>query len=280
LIAAVLLLLLRWLENPDARTLYAIFFCFGLALANHMASLLVALVLMPYLLWRTPRWRERASAVAIAVLTTALLYLYLPIRYSAQPEFNLIARYFDRDLRDPADILWMLSGQMFGAEMFAYPPLEWLGEIARFVGELWRNFLGVGLLVGVVGVYRLWTGNRVLSLLLAGVFGAQVLFFTSYRVFDKWTMFHTAYLVWSVYVAVGFTWLSERLAGRWISASLGLLVAVQVALNWNVSGAPATTVQNRTQELLGSSAAGDTDRPWTTLRRSNIPDHPPRAHRP
>ena len=127
---------------------------FGLALANHMAALLVAVVLLPYLLWQTQNGARASSpSTIIAVTSAGLLYLYLPLRFAAQPEFNLVAQYFERDLTQPADLLWMVSGRMFGREMLAYPLLDWMGEIVKFVGELWLNYVGVGLLVGLVGIY-------------------------------------------------------------------------------------------------------------------------------
>lgn len=268
LMAGVLLLLMHWLDHPTHRRLYAIFLCFGLAFANHMASLLVAVVLMPYLLARTPGWRERVAALAITAATTALLYLYLPIRYAAQPEFNLIARYFERDLRAPGEIAWMVSGQMFGGEMFAYALLDWVGEMRRFAVELFQNFLGVGLVIGALGVVWLWREKRTLCALLLAVFAAQVTFFTSYRVFDKWKMFHTAYLVWAVFLACGGVWLAARFAGKWVHAALGALALAQIGVNWNTAGRFGDNfVQAQTLHLMAQLPPDATlIGPWTTLR--------------
>jgi hypothetical protein len=223
------------------KPLYFIALLFGLALANHMAALLVAVVLLPYLLWRTKNWRVRFITLTIIAVTTALLYLYLPIRFAAQPEFNLVGQYFERDLTQPADLLWMVSGRMFGREMLAYPLLGWLGEIIKFGGELWLNYLGVGLLLGIVGIYHLWRTQRTLCLLLGAIFAVQVLFFSSYDVFDKNTMFHTAYLVWAIFIAAGCHFLLKLLSSKRLYLFLAGMVVVLFITNWKTAGRAGDT---------------------------------------
>ncbi|MEO8607195.1 MAG: DUF2723 domain-containing protein [Chloroflexota bacterium] len=247
---------------------YFIALLFGLAFANHMATILVAVVLLPYILWKIPTWRARIVTLVIIGGVAGTLYLYLPLRFAANPQFNLVARYFDRDLTQPADLVWMVSGRMFGREMFAYPLLDWVGEIGKFVGELWLNYLGVGLLVGLLGIVQLWRSKRTLCLLLLGMFAAQVLFFSSYDVFDKWTMFHTAYLVWAIFVAAGSIWLLDRLPKIPVYAFLGVLVIAQLAGNWNLAGRSGDTyVADRARSLLTTLPQGATlIGPWTAIR--------------
>ena len=255
------------ISENTSKFIYPIALLFALALANHMAALLVAVILLPYLLWRTS-WRLRIITLAIIAVTTALLYLYLPLRFTAQPAFNLVSQYFERDLTRPDDLLWMVSGRMFGREMLAYPLLDWLGEIGKFGGELWLNFLGVGVLAGLVGVYHLWQTRRSLCLLLAAIFAAQVLFFSSYNVFDKNTMFHTAYLVWAIFVAAGCIRLLDDLPRSVMYAFLGLLVIAQLVGNWNTVGrAGDTFVVDRTTALLAALPPDATlIGPWTAVR--------------
>jgi transmembrane protein TMEM260 (protein O-mannosyltransferase) len=247
---------------------YLLAILFALAFANHMATILVAVVLLPYLLWKIPSWRARIMALVIIGGVAGALYLYLPLRFAAQPQFNLVAQYFDRNLTRPVDLVWMVSGRMFGREMLAYPLLDWIGEISKFVGELWLNYLGVGLLLGLLGITQLWRANRTLCLLLVGMFAAQVLFFSSYDVFDKWTMFHTAYLVWAIFVAAGGVWLLERLPKIPVYAFLVALVIVQLVGNWNVAGRSGDTyVADRARSLLTTLPQQATlIGPWTAIR--------------
>jgi hypothetical protein len=275
LMAGIILIFLMWSESRlDAvgtrRILslqWGLALLFGLAFANHMATILVALVLLPYILWKIPTWRARIILVIIGGVAGSL-YLYLPLRFAANPQFNLIGQYFNRDLTQPGDLIWMVSGRMFGREMFAYPLLDWIGEIGKFVGELWLNFLGVGLLVGLLGIIQLWRTQRTLCLLLIGMFVTQVLFFSSYDVFDKWTMFHTAYLVWAIFVAAGSLWLLNRLPKIPVYTFLVALVIAQLAGNWNVAGRSGDTyVADRARSLLTALPQQATlIGPWTAIR--------------
>jgi hypothetical protein len=266
----VLMMIIAW-GNVGARHVvppFGIALLFGLALANHMAAGLVAAVVLPFVLWKTPTWRARIIMLGITGGVAGILYLYLPLRFAAQPQFNLVAHYFDRDLTQPGDLLWMVSGRMFGREMFAYPLLDWVGEIGKFVGELWLNFLGVGLLLGLLGIVNLWRKKRTICLLLLAIFGAQVLFFSSYDVFDKWTMFHTAYLMWAIFVAAGGVWLADRLPKFAVYAFLAALVLAQLAGNWNSAGRSGDTfVADRSQNLLAALPQDATlIGPWTAIR--------------
>jgi hypothetical protein len=268
LTAAALLLFLRWDERQTAGRLYGLCLCFGLAFGVHMAAGLVAVVLLPYALLKTSGWRARLAGVLITALVAGALYLYLPVRYAANPAFNLLTGYFDRDLTQPANLLWMVSGRMFGRQMLGYDLLGWLGELVNFGGELALNFLGVGMFVGLVGISALWQDRRRTALLLLAVFGLQALFFSSYNVPDKSTMFHTAYLVWAVFLAVGLERLASRYTPRLVIFGALALLAALVAANWNTAGRfNDTFVPERTAALLkalppGTSLVG----PWTTLR--------------
>src|SRR5262249_31186912 len=97
---------------------------------------------------------------------------------------------------------------------------------------------------------------------------AQVLFFTSYDVFDKWTMFHTAYLIWAIFVAAGFVRLLDYLPTSPVYAFLAVLVAAQVATNWNDSGRFGDTfVVDRTTGMMNALPATATlIGPWTAVR--------------
>jgi len=73
----------------------------------------------------------------------------------------------------------------------------------RFVSYLWRNYLGIGVILGAVGIGWLWRRSRAWTIGLLLMFVANVFFFVNYRVIDKDTMFLPAYLIWAVFLAGG-----------------------------------------------------------------------------
>jgi hypothetical protein len=114
--------------------------------------------------------------------------------------------------------------------------------MAQFGVNLWRAFLSVGIGPGLLGMVVLLRRNWRVGGLLLLMFAFSAGFYIDYRVVDKDTMFLPAYLVWALWLGVGFQWLvqwmREEVAGvanRRLSRLLyGLLViVVLVAAAWN-----------------------------------------------
>lgn len=268
LIALALLLVLYWQDTRRSAYLAGTGIMLGLAFGNHMSTLLVALILVPYMLVQPVPWRIKLLSLGIMGSIAALLYLYLPVRFAHDPALNLVGRYFDRDLCRPADLLWMVSGRMFGHHMFDYSLAGWIGEIATFGGKFGLNLLGAGALLCAAGLYRLNRQRAAFARLLALLFGAQVLFFSGYSVFDKWAMFHTAYLVASIPISAGGAWLADQISSaRLAHGMLIVLVGAQLATHW-------TQVSRRDDGFVAATAQDVLDHlperalligAWTTL---------------
>ncbi len=236
--ALIALAVYVWLvhdANPNVRYLTIIAAVFGIAFAHHLASTLVALVVYPYLLWQAPKWRVRLTMIAITGGITLLLYLYLPLRFATNPPINILVPYFERSLLRPDDLIWHIRGGMFADRMLAYPLPEYLLELMRFGGYWLRNF-HLGVFIGIFGIGDLWRRYRSFCIVLLSIFCIQVLFFSSYAVFDKKTMFHTAYMVWAIFIAAGIASLLEYRFVRVVSPALIVLIIVQLAVNWSPAG--------------------------------------------
>jgi hypothetical protein len=64
----------------------------------------------------------------------------------------------------------------------------------------------------------------------------QVIFFAGYNVFDKWTMFHTAYLAWVVFMACGAQKLTEWVRPSWLVGILAVFCGYQLLAHWQSAG--------------------------------------------
>lgn len=222
LITATLLLLDRTLQalEQDGRGavgwLTGLGFCFGLSLTNHVsAGLLAPAIALPLL----RRARGRLSLRMLVLLGAGFVvgltpYLYLPLRYAADAPLNYIRSYYDVDLTTLQGLWWMISGQAYRFFAFGYGALDYLGELLRLAGDLWRNLTGVGAALGILGVVHLVRSRRRLSGSLPLGFVATVLFFAGYAVADKSNMLLAAWLIWSIWMAVGASWLMRTLARR------------------------------------------------------------------
>ena len=70
-----------------------------------------------------------------------------------------------------------------------------------------RSFWFIGLGPGLFGIYAAFKKERHFAISLLLIFVMQMLFFASYRVLDKQTMFLPADLIWTIWFALGVQFL-------------------------------------------------------------------------
>ncbi|MCH7664123.1 MAG: hypothetical protein IH859_09690 [Chloroflexi bacterium] len=172
-------------------------------------------------------------------------YLYFPLRISANPSLNYMEAYYDVNLLNLEGIWWMISGQAYRIFAFGYSLNEIPGEIFRFIGYLWRNYLGLGVFIGIFGFPLFWRRDRNLLISLMLIFGGNMIFFVNYRVIDKDTMFLPAFLVWAILISWGMRAATEHwnqlIAKKWLlpNARMAmpimflLMPALAFVFNWN-----------------------------------------------
>jgi len=248
LVAGILLLLLRWQDSPTPARLAAATFAVGLASGNHVATVLLAPGCLVFVLGTAPRealrWRSLTAAAA-GLIAGLSIYLYLPVLYSTHPAFNYAGTYDSSGVFVPVDLTtvsglwWLASGRVFAGQMLAYSGFELLAEAGHFVAELWRTFLVVGVGPGVVGAVLLLRRRPATGVALALMFATTVGFYVDYRVVDKDTMFLGAYLVFALWVGIGYQWLEDLLgrsrhggSGR-VTLRLVMAAGVVAAVVWN-----------------------------------------------
>ncbi len=213
LMAGVILALLRWAEAPTPLRLALPILLMALSLGNHAATILLAPGCVWFVLTRHPRQLLQLRTWAIgtgAVLLGSTIFLLLPVRYAGQPIFNYAGQYDATGVFQPANlqtldgVWWLITGQTFAGQMFGYRWADVWSQAADFGMQLWRAFFAIGVGPGVVGALVLlrrdWRSGGLLLLL----FLANAIFYINYRVIDKNTMFLPAYLIFTLWVGVGY----------------------------------------------------------------------------
>lgn len=214
--ACLLLLLFRWREGRQARVLLLFAFLYGLSFSNHMATSLMAFGFLYFLLATDAKsvfTLRNLLGMALLFSLGLLPYLYLPLRFMADPPLNY-ARLLNVDLTTLQGLRWMLTAEMFQQEMFPYSPQEFLLETRRYLVWLWTNFLGIGAALGLLGLVAMARRDRHSCLLLLLLFLSNSFFFINYRAPDKGTMFLPTFLVWAIWIGVGLAAIEERLLKR------------------------------------------------------------------
>jgi hypothetical protein len=222
LMAALLLLLMSWYESPTTKRLALVGLVFGLSLAHHGATIL----LIPGIIWyvghafvRRPlpftQWFPAIGTLLIGVG----FYVYLPLRFAAEPVFNYAGYYDAEGIFHPSQLntirgLWeYITASSFSSSMFAYSAAELPTEISKYGMQLWRTFFAIGIGPGILGLIRLQKKDRPYGGMLLLMFLCNAFFFINYGVVDKETMFLPTFVIWTVWLGIGyqefFGWFKE-----------------------------------------------------------------------
>ncbi len=246
LVGALLCLAISWHDRSRLATLCAFGLVFGLALATHLSTIMLAPGFL-WLLWSrelVTRRRAWAAAGALSVAAGVAVYLYIPLRTWAGTPYNYPLQ-MGVDPGTLSGFWWVISGQMF-ADRFLGVGAERLPiEVWLFATRLWSNFLGVPSLLGLMGAVVGFSRWPRIQTSLALMFAGHVAFIVTYDVIDKELMLVPAYLIWVIWMAVGAESTVEYVARRtgasiripsiripaW--ALLGALAVVAMAANWS-----------------------------------------------
>jgi hypothetical protein len=240
--ALTFLLLYRWTETRQDHWLYLFVFTYGLGLTNHVSGILIA----PAYAWvilRTVSWRAlltRLPLLALLFLVGLAPYIYLPLRYASNPPLNYVADYYEVDLTTFKGMWWMVSGAAYRFFAFGYDLRGYVQELGQFGFDLWRNFTGLGVGLGVIGLVRILRKQAKLGVMTMLAFLAVTLFYAGYAVADKGTMFLPAYLVWGIWMSFGVWELEQQIQARIqtvpmhyaVRVSAALAAALICAFNW------------------------------------------------
>lgn len=241
-VAALIWLALQWREDGAPWRLCLFAFLFGFGLGTHMMLILLVpgfgwLVLnTPHRPWRQPRWL--LGAAVCGALGTSV-YLYLPIRYLANPAFDYARYYWGVNLATWDGFWWMVTARMFRSLFFAIPLDQMPRELALYAYRLWSNFSGLGLVIGIVGLLAELKHQRTLQIGLLLMLVGHLTFYIPYGAADKDTMFLPTFVIWAIWVGLGFDVLRQQISRRvpaysnLIPALTLLLAAGTLVLNFN-----------------------------------------------
>ena len=230
-----LILLLTLLGNGTRTPWLAL--VFGLSLAHHRMTLLLAPGVLVYLLWNDPGVLRRPRdllMLAGALLLPLLLYAWLPLRglttSSLDGTYTNTLQGFLRHVL-ASDYGSFLSGNPLAVERPSEYPISLLTSQVGLVG----------LLLGLTGWLRFPQQPRRLTL-LALVFLVNLVFAVSYRTADVDVFYLPATMAWLLVASVGLTMVLDSLAamlastGRqlrlpgpykaWLAALSAVVVAV------------------------------------------------------
>jgi hypothetical protein len=188
-----------------------------------------------------------------------------------RPVFNYAGHYDATGTFIPVDLQtfdglwWLVSGKSFGSSMFAYDEFELEEQIRLFVEQVWRTFFVVGFGPGLLGFWIVLRCDWRLGLMLWLMFLGHTIFYINYSVIDKDTMFLPSYLIWALWLGVGYQWLFDLINNQnepttmlqrshWLLHRT-IIMVVFIALVWNwsiVSRAHDWSTREYGEEMLNN----------------------------
>ncbi|MGC9334799.1 MAG: glycosyltransferase family 117 protein [Anaerolineae bacterium] len=225
IVALFLYLLLRWGERHEFHLLVLAAGCFGLGLAHHRTTLLLAPAALAYV-WLTgepggqrqtaDRRRGSWRWVLAAALLPLLLYLYIPLRAPHTPYLRLpldegrdlvlyedsISTFFD----------FVLGGPFGGS-------LDLSVDLGQRLSMAWNLLLGevgwMGVLLALAGLVFLAARGRWPALALTGlIYVATVAFNLVYTIGDIFVLFIPSYLMVALWAVVAIGALADLVTAR------------------------------------------------------------------
>jgi hypothetical protein len=249
---AVALILYLTLTDRGTRTAW-LALVFGLALAHHRTTLLLAPGVLVYLLWSDPGVLRRPRDLAkltLAFLLPLLLYLYLPLR--GQTVTSL-----DGAVVNTWDGFWRhVMASDYGSFLSANPLA--IQRPASYPLRLLLSQMGLAaLLLGLVGWLR-WPKQPKQWTMLALILAVNLVFAIGYKTADVDVFYLPATMVWLLAAAAGLTWALDRLAAWLASLELRSARAWQFVLTTLLVAAVMVQPLLTTVRVLGNGARPQT----------------------
>lgn len=207
----LLLALLAWHRRPSPGRLGAVGLLLGLGFSHHLATLFLLLGTTWYLLGARDKLdRRQLAAATLGMAVGCSFYVYLAWLFTTDPAFNYVGEYdgsgtfLPIDLTTPGGLWWLVSGQRFASEVWSGGGHQLVRQTMSFLTGLWRAFFAIGIGPGLLGAVLLARRRPLLSGALTATFVTHSLFFATYGVVDKDTMFLPSYVVWAIWLGVGY----------------------------------------------------------------------------
>ncbi len=206
--------------RPSIRNRVLMALLLGLGLGNHTTLGLAATpfgIWVLFLVWKQQGWRGVFDWRPAAGLLMGLsVYVYAPIAASSNP----IVNWGSPDSIE--GFKWMASATIYRPYAFGLASDLLTGRISTIAGLLFTQFTIVGTVIGIAGLTSIWSYSR--AFVLASV--ASVLSITIYAVaydtVDSFIYLISAFMVFSLWLAVGIAVLVQGI-GRYASRAEWLL---------------------------------------------------------
>jgi len=183
---------------------------FGLALGNHLTTILLLPVWLALVVWRSRKidWRALIEA-SLCILIGLLVYLYIPIQAAAHPPLNW-GGAFTWD-----GFWWLVTGRGYGRLAFGLPPNLILTRLEAWASLALAQFSLPGFLVALYGALFGRFKPLVPRAITVWLLAAYSVFALGYATSDSSAYLLPAFLALAIWLGVGLATILNELTGQW-----------------------------------------------------------------
>jgi hypothetical protein len=186
----------------DSRFLLLAAFLLGLGLGNHLTLAFLVIPVAYYMFLYRGALTLRFIASLLGLLALGLcVYFYLPLRASHNPPINW------GDASTLEGFVWTVSAVPYRDMAFGLPLAQFPDRLMEWGDLLLRQFNVVGLFLGILGAWRLRIANSHLLVFTGLLFLSYNAYSLMYHTSDSRVYLLPAFLVFSLWMAVGLHWL-------------------------------------------------------------------------
>ena len=200
----IMLLALLWSEKPGAGfwPLFAAALLLGLGLGNHLTLVFAGFPLAYVMVVNRRELTRGAIAKFLGAFILGLsVYIYLPISASENPAINW------GDAATLEGFIWTVTAVPYRGLAFGLPLTDIPGRLVEWADVLVSQFNALGLLLGILGVWRLRVSRLPLLIFCALLFLPSIIFSIMYRAEGASVYMIPAFMILALWIGVGFYWL-------------------------------------------------------------------------
>ncbi len=257
LFSLITFLILRAYLSTNGKIINWLWVAVSLALgfANHMTTLLI-FPFITILFFQKEKFsiasiKKILLMLAVFISLLILIYLYLPLRASANPRINWGNPInFENFFRH-------VSGKQY--QVWLFESFESAGkQLKYFLSNFPSEFSYLGLIIGIIGSVVAYRDFRKIFYPLIATFLFAVLYTINYDIVDIDSYFLLAYMMFAFLIVFGFYKIMIYISGKWnfrIAVVFALLLSLlPVAFNYSeVNQSNDYTFEDYTKAILNST---------------------------
>jgi len=243
-VALAIALTLAWFRKPSRGLLCATAAVFGLSLGTYLANLLFLPAFLFLVLYRNQR-RRWTAATAFLLITAIAGIIVLSWSHFRSRVIVPVGTLHVPDT--PAGFIQYLTGAQYQTTTI-HTPAFYLKRLVEH-GQLFaKNFLGVGVILGLVGLWQQWTKHRAICICLLIIFAINFGYFTGYAAPDYFYMVTPSYFVFALWIAYGLAFFFDQ-RSRLALKIIGVIISMALVAGLFAWKLPVRLIRSRSTQV-------------------------------